>query len=180
MFEEISFFSVTNSSFPPLTLPAMPRNSHKHSDSSLLIFNFLEPSFCLDIGLFHPDILSFGQILIQQVAVVYYGRFYARQRLLSLWRFLFHLESRRFACFADAVLSKFSCCIFMCPSWFIRMGEPSNKKAKSMPVRAPRVRFTIQLKIEPGMEERLERVKSSIQRVKRNLSIHSQTPQGNF
>ena len=60
------------------------------------------------------------------------------------------------------------------------MGEPSNKKAKSMTVRALRVRFTIQLKIEPGMEERLERVKSSIQRVKRNLSIHSQTPQGNF
>ena len=60
------------------------------------------------------------------------------------------------------------------------MGEPSNKKAKSMPVRAPRVRFTIQLEVEPGMEERLERVKSSIQRVKSALSIHSRTPQGNF
>jgi len=30
------------------------------------------------------------------------------------------------------------------------------------------------------MEERLERVKASIQRVKSALSIHSRTPQGNF
>jgi len=60
------------------------------------------------------------------------------------------------------------------------MEEPSNKKAKSMTVRALRVTFTIQLEVEPGVEEHLEQVKSSIQHMKSALSLHSRTPQGNF
>ena len=60
MFEEISFFRDTNSNFPPLTVPA---NAVQLTSALRLLsvdfYNFLEPSFCLDIGLFHPDMLSF-------------------------------------------------------------------------------------------------------------------------
>ena len=60
------------------------------------------------------------------------------------------------------------------------MAEPASKKAKLVTARAPRVRYTIQLEVEPGMEGGLDRLKSRIQRVKSVLAIHARTPQGNF
>ena len=49
-----------------------------------------------------------------------------------------------------------------------------------MTARAPRVRYTIQLEVEPGMEGHLDWLRSHIQQVKRALAIHARTPQGNF
>ena len=59
------------------------------------------------------------------------------------------------------------------------MAEPPRKKAKSTTSRAPRERTTIQLEVEPGMKERLNRLCSRIQNVKNSLGIHQRTPQGN-
>ena len=59
------------------------------------------------------------------------------------------------------------------------MADSAIKKAKIMP-RAPRIRYTIQLEVEAGMEERLERIKSQLQWVKGSLRITSRTPMGNL
>ena len=58
------------------------------------------------------------------------------------------------------------------------MADPVFKKAKVSP-RAPRVRYTLELLVESGMEDPLEREKSRIQRVKNALQITSRTPMGN-
>ena len=60
------------------------------------------------------------------------------------------------------------------------MAESFSKKPKVMPPRAPRIRYSIQLEVEAGMEERLEALKSKIQRVKSALRITSRTPMGNL
>ena len=49
-----------------------------------------------------------------------------------------------------------------------------------MPPRAQRIRYSIQLEVEAGMELRLEALKSKIQRVKSALRITSHTPMGNL
>lgn len=49
-----------------------------------------------------------------------------------------------------------------------------------MPTRAQRIRYSIQLEVEAGMEQRLEGLKSKIQRVKSALRITSRTPMGNL
>ena len=59
------------------------------------------------------------------------------------------------------------------------MTEEPCKKSKSTDNRPARVRSTIQLEVEPGMEERLNRDKSRIQQAKSALSIHARTPLGN-
>ena len=43
------------------------------------------------------------------------------------------------------------------------MAESFSKKPKLIPARAQRIRFSIQLEVEAGMEERLEALKSKIQ-----------------
>lgn len=58
------------------------------------------------------------------------------------------------------------------------MADLPSKKAKIV-ARAPRIRYTLELAVEPGMEERLEQLKSKIQRVKEGLRIASRTPMGN-
>ena len=58
------------------------------------------------------------------------------------------------------------------------MADLPSKKAKIV-ARAPRIRYTLELAVEPGMEERLEQLKSKIQRVKEALRIASRTPMGN-
>ena len=60
------------------------------------------------------------------------------------------------------------------------MAESFSKKPKVMPPRAQRIRYSIQLDVEAGMEERLEGLKSRIQRVKSVLRITSRTPMGNL
>ena len=60
------------------------------------------------------------------------------------------------------------------------MAESFSKKPKLTPTRAQRIRLSIQLEVEAGMEERLEALKSKIQRVKRALRITSRTPMGNL
>ena len=60
------------------------------------------------------------------------------------------------------------------------MAESFSKKPKVMPPRAQRIRYSIQLEVEAGMEERLEALKSKIQRVKSALRITSRTPMGNL
>ena len=60
------------------------------------------------------------------------------------------------------------------------MAESFSKKPKLMPTRAPRIRYSIQLEVEAGMEGRLEGLKSKIQRVKSALHITSRTPMGNL
>ena len=60
------------------------------------------------------------------------------------------------------------------------MAESFSKKPKLTPTRAQRIRFSIQLEVEVGMEERLEALKSKIQRVKSALRITSRTPMGNI
>ena len=59
------------------------------------------------------------------------------------------------------------------------MDHSSTKKPKMMPSHASRVRSTIQLEVESGMEGRLERLKSRIQRAKSAFGITSRTPSGN-
>ena len=59
------------------------------------------------------------------------------------------------------------------------MTEAPCKKSKSTDNRPARVRSTIQLEVEPGMEERLNRVKSRFQQAKSALSIHARTQLGN-
>ena len=59
------------------------------------------------------------------------------------------------------------------------MDHSSTKKPKMMPSRASRVRCTIQLEVESGMEGRLERLKYRIQRAKSAFGITSRTPSGN-
>lgn len=46
-------------------------------------------------------------------------------------------------------------------------------------MRAPRVRYTLELAVEPGMEERLESLKTRIQRLKERLHLTSRTPMAN-
>ena len=58
------------------------------------------------------------------------------------------------------------------------MTDLPSKKAKTV-ARAPRIRFSLELAVEPGMEERLELLKTKIQRVKEGLRIASRTPMGN-
>ena len=60
------------------------------------------------------------------------------------------------------------------------MAESFSKKPKLMPPRAQRIRYSIQLEVEAGMEERLEGLKAKIQRVKSDLRITSRTPMGNL
>lgn len=60
------------------------------------------------------------------------------------------------------------------------MAESFSKKPKLMPPRAQRIRCSIQLEVEAGMEHRLEALKSKIQRVKSALRITSRTPMGNL
>ena len=60
------------------------------------------------------------------------------------------------------------------------MAESFSKKPKLMPTRPQRIRYSIQLEVEAGMEERLEGLKSKIQRVKSALRITSRTPMGNL
>ena len=60
------------------------------------------------------------------------------------------------------------------------MAESFSKKPKLMPPHAQRIRYSIQLEVEAGMEERLEGLKSKIQRVKSALRITSRTPMGNL
>jgi len=60
------------------------------------------------------------------------------------------------------------------------MAESFSKKPKLMPPRAQRIRYSIQLEVEAGMEERLEGLKAKIQRVKSALRITSRTPMGNL
>ena len=60
------------------------------------------------------------------------------------------------------------------------MAESFSKKPKLTPTRAQRIRLSIQLEVEAGMEERLEALKSKIQRVKSALRITSRTPMGNL
>jgi len=59
------------------------------------------------------------------------------------------------------------------------MDDFPSKKAKFTAPRAPRIRYTLELAIEPGMEERLERLKSRIQAAKSSLFITNRTPMGN-
>ena len=63
-------------------------------------------------------------------------------------------------------------------SFYFAMADFPSKKAKIMP-RAPRIRYTLELLVESGMEDRLERLKSKLQRVKQGLRITSRTPLGN-
>ena len=58
------------------------------------------------------------------------------------------------------------------------MTDLPSKKAKTV-ARAPRIRFSLELAVEPGMEERLELLKTKIKRVKEGLRIASRTPMGN-
>jgi len=51
------------------------------------------------------------------------------------------------------------------------MAESFFEKPKVMPTRAQRIRYSIQLEVEAGMEERLEALNSKIQRVKSALRI---------
>ena len=74
---------------------------------------------------------------------------------------------------ARAKRSLFSSATFV----YCAMADYPAKKAK-MSERAPRVRFTLELSVEPGMEERLESVKKRIQRVKEVLRITPRTPLG--
>jgi len=60
------------------------------------------------------------------------------------------------------------------------MIESFSKKPKLMPPCAQQIRYSIQLEVEAGMEERLERLKCKIQGVKSALSIPSCTPMGNL
>lgn len=60
------------------------------------------------------------------------------------------------------------------------MAESFSKKPKLMPPRAQRIRYSIQLEVEAGMEERLQGLKAKIQRVKSALRITSRTPMGNL
>lgn len=60
------------------------------------------------------------------------------------------------------------------------MAELFSKKPKVMPPRAQQIRYSIQLEVEAGMEERLEGLKSRIQWVKSVLRITSHTPMGNL
>ena len=60
------------------------------------------------------------------------------------------------------------------------MAESFSKKPKLMPPRAQRIRYSIQLEVEAGMESRLEELKSKVQRVKSALRITSRTPMGNL
>ena len=55
----------------------------------------------------------------------------------------------------------------------------SPQKPKLTGPRAPRLWCTLELAIEPGMEERLERLKSRIQVAKSSLFITNGTPMGN-
>ena len=59
------------------------------------------------------------------------------------------------------------------------MADFTAKKAKVMD-RAPRIRHSIQLEVEPESEGRLQRVKSQLQQVKSFLRITSRTPMGNL
>lgn len=58
------------------------------------------------------------------------------------------------------------------------MADFPSKKPK-VTTRAPRVRYTLELAVEPGMEERLESLKARVQRLKEGLRIASRTPMGN-
>lgn len=58
------------------------------------------------------------------------------------------------------------------------MADFPSKKAK-MTARGLRVRYTLELAVEPGMEERLESVKTRIQRLKERLHLASRTPMAN-
>ena len=58
------------------------------------------------------------------------------------------------------------------------MADLPSKKAKIV-ARAPRIRYTLELAVEPGMEEQLEQLKGKIQRVKECLWIAGRTPMGN-
>ena len=59
------------------------------------------------------------------------------------------------------------------------MDNLPSKKAKLTTPRASRIRYTLELAFEPGMEERLERLKSRLQRAKSSLYITPRTPMGN-
>lgn len=58
------------------------------------------------------------------------------------------------------------------------MADFLSKKAK-IAARGLRVRYTLELAVEPGMEERLESVKTRIQRLKERLHLASRTPMAN-
>ena len=51
------------------------------------------------------------------------------------------------------------------------MAESFSKKPKPMPPRAQRIRYSIQLEVEADMEQRLEGLKSKLQRVKSALPM---------
>lgn len=58
------------------------------------------------------------------------------------------------------------------------MADFPSKKAK-IAARGLRVRYTLELAVEPGMKERLESVKTRIQRLKERLHSASRTPMAN-
>lgn len=58
------------------------------------------------------------------------------------------------------------------------MADFPSKKAK-VAARGLRVRYTLELAVEPGMKERLESVKTRIQRLKERLHLASRTPMAN-
>lgn len=58
------------------------------------------------------------------------------------------------------------------------MADFPSKKAK-VAARGLRFRYTLELAVEPGMEERLESVKTRIQRLKERLHLASRTPMAN-
>ena len=60
------------------------------------------------------------------------------------------------------------------------MAESFSKKPKLIPPRAQRIRYSIQLEVEAGMESRLEELKSKVQRIKSALRITSRNPMGNL
>lgn len=60
------------------------------------------------------------------------------------------------------------------------MADSCPKKPKITPPRAPRIRYSIQIEVEPGMEGRLERLKSRIQHAKSALAMTVRTPLGNL
>ena len=59
------------------------------------------------------------------------------------------------------------------------MDNLPSKKAKLTTPHASRKRYTLELAFKPAMEERLERLKSRLQRAKSSLFITSRTPMGN-
>lgn len=59
------------------------------------------------------------------------------------------------------------------------MDNLPSKKAKFTTPHASRIRYTLELAFEPGMQERLEMLKSRLQRAKNILYITPRTPMGN-